>query len=83
MMLRSKGILTSLIPDCFVHCALTILKIFVNRSFFFEKWLFTHILAGPKFKNSLTSKLASIFRPFDPGIIISKYFDMYINFFAL
>jgi len=26
-------------------------------------------LAGPKFKNPLASKLASDFRPFDPGII--------------
>ena len=69
-MLRSKGILTSLIPDCFAHSALTILKIFVTRSFFLKKWLFIHILAGRKFKNSLASKLASNFRPSDPGIYI-------------
>ena len=27
-------------------------------------------LAGPKVKNPLASKLASDFRPFDPGIIL-------------
>jgi hypothetical protein len=29
-------------------------------------------LAGPKFKNPPASKLASDFRPFDPGIISLK-----------
>ncbi len=32
-------------------------------------------LAGPKFKNPLASKLASDFRPFDPGIIVLKEND--------
>ena len=30
-------------------------------------------LAGPKFRNLPASKLASDFRPFDPGIIILLY----------
>ena len=71
-MLGSKGILTPLIPNCYVLCTLAILKTFVIRSFFFKKWLLTHVLAGPKFKNPPASKLASDFRPFDPGIISLK-----------
>ena len=68
MMLGSKGILTPLIPNCYVLCTLAILKTFVIRSFFFEKWLLTHVLADPKFINLRASKLASDFRTFDPGI---------------
>ena len=68
MMLGSKGILTPLIPNCYVLCTPAILKTFVIRSFFFKKWLLTHVLAGPKFKNPPASKLASDFRSFDPGI---------------
>ena len=47
-------------------------KTFIIRSFFFEKWLLIHVLAGPKIKTPLASKLASDFGPFDPGIIILK-----------
>lgn len=36
-------------------------KIFVIRSFFFEKWLLTHIFSGLKLKNPPASKLASDF----------------------
>ena len=43
MMLGSKGILPPLIPNCYVLCTLAILKTFVIRSFFFKKWLLTHI----------------------------------------
>ena len=67
-MLRSKSLLTSLIPDCSALRAPAILKTFVIRSFFFEKWLLTHVLADPKFINLRASKLASDFRTFDPGI---------------
>ena len=47
------------------------LKTFVIRSFFFKRWLLTHVLAGPKVKKPPASKLASVFRPFDPGITYS------------
>ena len=43
MMLGAKGILPPLIPNCYVLCTLAILKTFVIRSFFFKKWLLTHI----------------------------------------
>ena len=33
-------------------------------------------LAGPKFRNLLASKLASDFRPFDPGIIIIQVYNI-------
>ena len=68
--------LSPLIPDCYVHCTPAILKTFVIRSFFFKKWLLTHVLAGPKFKNPPASKLASDFRPFDPWyhIMLSPVF---------
>ncbi len=36
-------------------------KTFVIRSFFFKKWLLTHVLAGPKFENPPASKLVSDF----------------------
>ena len=65
-----------MIPDCFALRVPTILKTFIIRSFFYEKWLLIHVLAGPKVKNPLASKLASDFRPFDPGIII---YNMYIK----
>ena len=77
MMLGSKGILTPLIPNCYVLCTPAILKTFVIRSFFFKKWLLTHVLAGPKFKNPPASKLASDFRPFDPGIKLCDYLQTY------
>ncbi len=50
-----------MIPDCFALRAPTILKTFIIRSFFYEKWLLIHVLAGPKVKNPLASKLASDF----------------------
>ena len=43
-------------------------KTFAIRSFFFEKWLLTHVLAGQEIKNPLASELASAFCPFAPGI---------------
>ena len=46
MMLGSKGLLPPLIPDCFALRASTILKTFIIRSFFCEKWLLFHDLAG-------------------------------------
>jgi hypothetical protein len=36
-------------------------------------------LADPKFKNPLASKLASDFRPFDPGIISSLHERRYLS----
>ena len=48
MMLGSKGILTPIIPDFSALRAPEILKTFEIRSFFYEKWLLSHVLAGPK-----------------------------------
>ena len=45
-MLGAKGILPPLIPNCYVLCTLAILKTFVIRSFFFKKWLLTHVFGG-------------------------------------
>ena len=44
----SKGALTPLIPDFSALRALEILKSFEIRSFFNEKWLLSHVLAGHK-----------------------------------
>ena len=44
-----------MIPDCSVLRTPAIFKTFVLRSFFFEKWLLTHVLACPKFKNPRAS----------------------------
>ena len=52
MMLGSKGILTPLIPNCYVLCTLAILKTFVIRSFFFKKWLLTHVFGGSQVQKS-------------------------------
>ena len=74
MMLGSKGILTPLIPDCSVLRTLTILKKIRNPLIFLRKMAtYSCFLAGPKFRNLPASKLASDFRPFDPGIIILLY----------
>ena len=35
-----------LIPNCYVLCTSVILKTFVIRSFFFKKWLLTHVFGG-------------------------------------
>ena len=51
-MLGSKGILTPLIPNCYVLCTLAILKTFVIRSFFFKKWLLTHVFGGSQVQKS-------------------------------
>ena len=72
MMLGSKGLLPPLIPDCSALCAPAILKNIQNPP---ESGYFFMFLAGPKFKNPLASKLASDFRPFDPGIIVLKEND--------
>ena len=58
-MLGSKGILTPLIPNCYVLCTPAILKTFVIRSFFFKNDFLLMFLAGPKLKNPPASKLAS------------------------
>ncbi len=70
MMLGSKGILTPLIPNCYVLCTLAILKNIRNSLIFFKNGYLLMFFAGPKIKNPLAGKLASDFRPFDPGIII-------------
>ena len=69
----SKGLLTPMIPDCSVLRTPAIFKTFVIRSFFFEKWLLTHVLACPKFKNPPASFACVGFRPFDNGIILFFY----------
>ena len=46
MMLGSKGILTLLIPDCYVLCTLVILKNIRNPLIFLWKWLLTHVFGG-------------------------------------
>ena len=52
MMLGSKGILTPLIPNCYVLCTFAILKTFVICSFFFKKWLLTHVFGGSQVQKS-------------------------------
>ena len=52
MMLGSKGLLPPLIPDCFALRASTILKTFIIRSFFYEKWLLIHVLGGSQGQKS-------------------------------
>ena len=56
---RISALLRSVLNMCHWHIAPS--KTFVIRSFFFEKWLLTHVLAGPKVKISPASKLASNF----------------------
>ena len=53
MMLGAKGILTPMIPDFYSLRAPEILKTFEIRSFFYEKWLLSHVLAGHKGAYSL------------------------------
>ena len=48
-----------MIPDCYALRTLAILKTFVIRSFFCEKWLLTHVLAGSKVTTPHESKLSS------------------------
>ena len=44
----SKGILSPMIMSFSALCTLEILKIFEIRSFFYEKWLLSHIFQVPK-----------------------------------
>ena len=66
MMLGSKGILTPLIPNCYVLCTLAILKTFVIRSFFFKKWLLTHVLGGVQGQKSSCKHACVAFLTFFP-----------------
>ena len=52
MMLRSKGILTSMIWNCSALRAPTILKNIRNSHIFFKKLLLTHIFGGSKCQKS-------------------------------
>ena len=45
-------LLTLLIPNCYVLCTPAILKTFVIRSFFFKKWLLTHVFGGSQVQKS-------------------------------
>ena len=66
MMLGSKGILTPLIPNCYVLCTLAILKTFVIRSFFFKKWLLTHVFGGSQVQKSSCKQACIGFMTFWP-----------------
>ena len=66
MMLGSKGILTPLIPNCYVLCTLAILKTFVIRSFFFKKWLLTHVFGGTQVQKSSCKQACIGFTTFCP-----------------
>jgi hypothetical protein len=61
MMLGSKGILTPLIPDCYVLCTLAILKNIRNPLISLKNGYLLMFLAGQEVKNPLASKLASAF----------------------
>ena len=63
--LGSKGILT-LIPNCCVLCTPAILKTFVIRSFFFKKWLLTHVLGGAQGHKSSCKHACVAFLTFFP-----------------
>ena len=66
MMLGSKGILTPLIPNCYVLCTPAILKTFVIRSFFFKKWLLTHVFGGSQVQKSSCKQACIGFMTFWP-----------------
>ena len=66
MMWVSKGILTPLIPNCYVLCTLAILKTFVIRSFFFKKWLLTHVFGGSQVQKSSCKQACIGFMTFWP-----------------
>ena len=74
MILGAKDILPPLIPDCSVLRTLTIHKNIRNPLIFLRKMAtYSCFLAGQKFRNLPASKLASDFRPFDPGIMLLQY----------
>ena len=66
MMLGSKGILTPLIPNCYVLCTPAILKTFVIRSFFFKKWRLTHVFGGSQGYKSSGKQACTGFMTFWP-----------------
>ena len=83
-MLESKGILPPLIPNCYVLCTLAILKTFVICSFFFKKWLLTHVFGGFQGHKSSASKLApdaSKFTRFKQDFLsdLQSMFDHLVN----
>ena len=71
-MLGSKGILTPLIPNCYVLCTLAILKTFVIRSFFFKKWLLTHVFGGSQVQKSSCKQACIGFMTFWPWYHVKK-----------
>ena len=72
-------LLTLLIPDCCVLCTSSILKTFVIRSFFFKKWLLTHVLGGAQGHKSSCKHACVAFLTFFPWyhhkVRDKRYFD--------
>ena len=68
--------LSPLIPDCYVHCTPAILKTFVIRSFFFKKWLLTHVFGGSQVQKSSCKQACVGFLTFLPWyhIMLSPVF---------
>ena len=66
IMLGSKGFLPPMIPDCFALRALTILKTFIIRSFFYEKWLLIHVFGGSQGQKSSCKQACIGFLTFWP-----------------
>ena len=82
MMLGSKGILTPLIPNCYVLCTPAILKTFVIRSFFFKKWLLTHVFGGSQVQKSSCKQACIGFMTFWPWYHVmmhNSFFSRYTN----
>ena len=71
-------LLTLLIPDYCVLCTSAILKTFVIRSFFFKKWLLTHVLGGVQGHKSCKHACVA-FLTFFPWyhhkVRVKRYFD--------
>ena len=57
-------LLTPLIPNCYVLCTPAILKTFVIRSFFFKKWLLTHVFGGSQVQKSSCKQACNGFMTF-------------------
>ena len=72
-------LLTLLIPNYCVLCTSAILKTFVIRSFFFKKWLLTHVLGGAQGQKSSCKHACVAFLTFFPWyhhkVRVKRYFD--------
>ena len=72
---RIYASLRSVLDMCHRHIAPS--KVFVIRSFFFEKWLLTHAFGGPKGQNFSCRQACVEVPAFFPLVLCKQWLDLF------